>query len=93
MLRSLQGGCSSPVGVFSSFIPQDGIDTENVENGSYSIGNLKLHGTVLDIEGTKSISAQDSVTVQSDDDAEQLGVSVARMLLREGANSLLSKGS
>ena len=93
MLRSLQGGCSSPVGVFSSFVPLEGIGAENVKNGSYDIGTLKLHGTVLDIEGIKSISAHESVTVQGDGEAEELGVSVARMLLQQGANSLLSKGS
>jgi hydroxymethylbilane synthase len=46
---------------------------------------------VLHIEGTSEIVAEDVATVRCDEEAEQLGVSVANMLLAKGARSLMPK--
>lgn len=95
MLRSLQGGCSSPIGVCCSFEsqdtndPGDGDGQDKARDG----GMLHLHATVLDVDGTMSIYAEDSGTVWSDDEAEKLGILVAEMLLHKGAHNLLSKQS
>ncbi|KAJ5958207.1 Tetrapyrrole biosynthesis hydroxymethylbilane synthase [Penicillium vulpinum] len=82
MLRSLQGGCSSSVGVWSSFEP----DTQQQGSGS---GTLRLRATVIHIEGLSELSSEDVGTVQCDEEAEQLGVSVANMLLEKGVRDLL----
>ena len=84
MLRSLQGGCSSPIGAYSSFEPL-------MEDADREGGTIRLQATVLDVDGTTGVSAGDSGTVCSDKEAEQLGISVARMLLEKGAQNLLSK--
>ncbi|KAK1972156.1 porphobilinogen deaminase [Colletotrichum sublineola] len=81
MLRSLQGGCSSPIGVCSTF--------ESLESPSLDRGKLHLQATVLDMAGTSGIFAEDVAVVQSDGEAEQLGVSVAKLLVEKGAQSLL----
>ncbi|CAI7595303.1 unnamed protein product [Penicillium discolor] len=86
MLRSLQGGCSSSIGVWSSFEPLKGNDL--VDKGTDS-GILRLRATVIHIEGTSEISSEDVSTVETDDDAEQLGISVANMLLSKGVRDLL----
>ncbi|EGX97210.1 porphobilinogen deaminase [Cordyceps militaris CM01] len=78
MLRSLQGGCSSPIGASSSWDPT----TDN---------RLRLQATVLDIEGTTSIFAEAEGIVQDDEAAEQLGVAVADILFEKGAHQLLRK--
>ena len=78
MLRSLQGGCSSPIGVYCFFDPADAT-------------KLHLNATVLDTDGSKEISAESSQTVSTDDQAEQLGVIVADELRKKGASDLLSK--
>lgn len=96
MLRSLQGGCSSPIGVQSSLEPlekeENGLteDSQRGRDGS-SGGNLCLRAMVLHIEGTSEIVAEDVATVRCDEEAEQLGVSVANMLLAKGARSLMPK--
>ena len=82
MLRSLQGGCSSPIGVYSSFEP----------SGTMT-GKLRLHATVADLNGTRGVSADDEGIVDSDEGAEELGVAVAKMLVDKGANELLPERS
>ncbi|OGM39871.1 porphobilinogen deaminase [Aspergillus bombycis] len=94
MLRSLQGGCSSPIGVRSSLEPlkEENRLTEDTRRGrDGSGGNLTLQAMVLHIEGTSEIVAEDAATVQCDEEAEKLGVSVANMLLRKGARTLMPK--
>lgn len=78
MLRSLQGGCSSPVGTFSFWDPSNH-------------NRLCLQATVLDMEGTVRISADVENIVESDEAAEQLGFSVAELLCKKGAHQLLHK--
>lgn len=86
MLRSLQGGCSSSIGVWSSFEPLKG----NVStDAALDSGTLHLRATVIHIEGTSEISSEDVSTVQSDEEAEQLGISVVNMLLDKGVRDLL----
>ena len=90
MLRTLQGGCSSPIGVWSSLEPlkQNELpDSTCAREG----GNLRLRATVLHIDGTSEVSAADVGPVQCDEEAERLGVSVANMLLQKGARTLLAK--
>lgn len=86
MLRSLQGGCSSSIGVLSSFEP---LKENDLAESAIDSGTLRLRATVIHIEGTSEISSEDVSTVQSDDDAEQLGNSVANMLLSKGVRDLL----
>lgn len=96
MLRSLQGGCSSPIGVQSLLEPvkneHNGL-TEDSQQGrdDGSGGTLSLRAMVLHIEGTSEIVAEDVASVRCDEEAEQLGVSVANMLLTKGARDLMQK--
>ncbi|OQE34899.1 hypothetical protein PENCOP_c015G08974 [Penicillium coprophilum] len=92
MLRTLQGGCSTPIGVCSSFEPVKEKESADKEKRGDS-GTLRLQATVIDIEGKSVICAEDVRTVMCDDEAEQLGVSVANMLLEKGARDLLPKQS
>ncbi|KAH8663783.1 porphobilinogen deaminase [Ilyonectria robusta] len=98
MLRSLQGGCSSPIGVWSSLEPREEnepADTRQEQERGCDTGNLgvrvRLRATVLHVEGTSHIFAEDVGTVQCDSEAEKLGVSVADMLLHKGVRDLLPK--
>ncbi|KAJ5836934.1 Tetrapyrrole biosynthesis hydroxymethylbilane synthase [Penicillium robsamsonii] len=91
MLRSLQGGCSSSIGVWSSFEPKEN-DPVDDNQGSDS-GILRLRATVIHIEGLSEISSEDVGTVQCDEEAERLGISVANMLLNKGVRDLLPEQS
>ncbi len=90
MLRSLQGGCSSPIGVSSSFAPQVQ-DAPGSTNLQACAGKLRLEATVLDLEGKAEVSGQGESLVEDDQGAEQLGVTVAEILVQKGAQSLLVK--
>lgn len=88
MLRSLQGGCSSPIGVSSSFAPH----MESVsEDGRLQPcpGKLHLEATVLDLEGKAEVAGQSECVVEDDQGAEQLGVALAGILKSKGAQVLL----
>ncbi|KAJ6043880.1 Tetrapyrrole biosynthesis hydroxymethylbilane synthase, partial [Penicillium canescens] len=93
MLRSLQGGCSSSIGVCSSFEPLKENESADKEQRGPGSGTLRLQATVIHIEGNSEIFAEDASTVLCDDEAEQLGVSVADMLLEKGTRDLLPKQS
>ena len=91
MLRSLQGGCSSPIGVSSAFVDPDANSPGGEQGRDGTM--LRLRAFVLDVEGTASVVAQDVKAVSSDHEAERLGVSVAKALLLQGAANLLPKES
>lgn len=84
-LRALQGGCSSPIGVWSAFEPSN----PGRGGGGGSGENLRLRATVLDVEGREEVSAEKVAAVRCDDEAERLGVAVADLLLGKGARGLL----
>lgn len=92
MLRHLQGGCSSPIGVFSSFEPlPEAREPVNVQDEPFQKwrGIMHLKATVLHIDGICEVVAESSSTICADLDAEGLGIAVANMLLRQGAQNLL----
>ena len=90
MLRSLQGGCSSPIGVRSLWNPRGGEGQAGCDSDG---GVIRLNATVLNVEGTKEICARHEGHVSSDHEAERIGVLVAKSLLVQGAGNLLQKQS
>ncbi|UNI19769.1 Hydroxymethylbilane synthase [Purpureocillium takamizusanense] len=93
MLRSLQGGCSSPIGVWSSLEPfeEESGPGSTRQQACEGGGILRLRATVLHVDGASEIYAENSGSVLCDGDAEQLGISVAKLLLDKGARALLAK--
>ncbi|GAB7355572.1 hypothetical protein MBLNU459_g6044t1 [Dothideomycetes sp. NU459] len=90
LLRNLQGGCSSPVGVSS--IVKESHDGESLEDGSpHPRIRVELHGSVIHPQGSSSIDASAEALLQSDDDAEKLGAAVANSLVQAGAGELLAE--
>ncbi|CDZ97585.1 Porphobilinogen deaminase [Phaffia rhodozyma] len=83
-LRTLEGGCSVPVGVESFLMETDG--------GEGKQGKLTLTGTVTSVDGSKHVSFKlaDQV-VSSFEQAEQVGVKVAEGLIERGAGGILKE--
>lgn len=81
LLRTLQGGCSSPVAVYcTSATPE-----------SAGKPRLRLEGMIIHPHGTDEVSATFSADVGSDEDAEALGSKVARLLEEKGGKALMAE--
>ncbi|MBS9780211.1 MAG: hydroxymethylbilane synthase [Moraxellaceae bacterium] len=82
--RHLQGGCQVPIAGFAQF------DKEN--------NCLKLRGRVGKIDGSLLLKAEETIIfnqenslAENEQQAEQLGISVAEQLLAQGADKILAE--
>lgn len=82
LLRTLQGGCSSPVAVQCT--------VEQPPTAS-SAARLRLDGTIIHPHGTTLLSERTTAEVGTDEDAEALGATVAQLLLANGGQALLEE--
>ncbi|KAJ5746650.1 porphobilinogen deaminase [Penicillium odoratum] len=83
LLRSLQGGCSSPVAVHSRIEKQD---------SQYSPGGrIRIEGTIIHPHGLSQISQSAAADVTSDSEAEALGRLLAKCLEDAGGRDLLDE--
>ena len=73
LLRTLEGGCSVPIGV------------DTVWTGD----ELVLYGMVLSVDGKKVVEGKRSATVRTRVEAEALGLEVAAALVEMGAGEIL----
>jgi hydroxymethylbilane synthase len=78
MLRTLEGGCSVPIGVNSTITKEDSKIT------------LTLKGLVASLDGSEVLTHESSTTVNSLEDADKLGQEIANNLLGQGASKILS---
>jgi len=82
-LRILEGGCSVPVGVQSTFDPSE---------KDANVGKLELTSTVTSLSGELQVA--ESMCFEGAcgfEDAERLGEDVARALIDSGATSILEE--
>ncbi|CAO3652455.1 unnamed protein product [Cunninghamella echinulata] len=82
MLRTLEGGCSIPIGV----------------NTSYENNRLNLHGLVASLDGQQVVECKDHVDIDPElplgkqyELANELGITVANKLLETGADVILKE--
>ncbi|KAL8377316.1 hypothetical protein RB595_008145 [Gaeumannomyces hyphopodioides] len=75
VMRALEGGCSVPVGVETSW-GEDG-------------RRLRLKATVVSLDGTEAVDADDSALVSTAEEAEAFGKKVALDLVARGASKIL----
>lgn len=75
VMRTLEGGCSVPVGVETSW----------AEDGR----RLRLKATVVSLDGTEGVDADDSALVSTAEEAEAFGKKVAHDLVAKGASKIL----
>ncbi|KAL9052561.1 MAG: hypothetical protein Q9162_005309 [Coniocarpon cinnabarinum] len=92
LLRTLQGGCSSPVGVWShSQWRKQSVSAIKASDCS-QVHVLELGGVVVSLRGLDEVRDHASACVDSDADAERLGVDVAGRLLAAGGGEILEAG-
>lgn len=101
LLRTVEGGCSVPVGVETEWedlpaapdehphphpTPQSSNHDDPEDPGS---ALLHLRATVVSLDGSACVEAERSQHVGSDEDAEECGWEVARLLVEKGAGEIL----
>jgi hydroxymethylbilane synthase len=78
LLRTLEGGCSAPLGVETEW-----------EQGSGGARKLRMRAIVVSVDGKESAEVDMVGDVDSPDAAEAFGVTVAQALVAEGAGAIL----
>lgn len=73
LLRTLEGGCSVPIGAETTWEGEE----------------LRLDGAVVSLDGKDGVFASEKVVVKTEAEAEELGAKVAGKLVAEGAQTIL----
>ena len=84
-LRVLEGGCSVPVGVHSA------LDVLRDAGDGKPSARLKLIGTITSIEGTRHVQHEIVEEVSSREEAEAVGVRLAKVLINTGGREILDE--
>lgn len=74
LMRTLEGGCSVPIGVQTSFVQPD---------------VLKFTALVVSVDGSEAVHESMEATVVTSADAEELGKNLAHKLIESGAKAIL----
>lgn len=74
VMRTLEGGCSVPIGVETEW--EDG-DT------------LIMKAVVVSLDGSEAVEAEEKMIVKTKEDAEEFGMVVAKTLVHKGAGKIL----
>ena len=106
LLRSLEGGCSVPIGVETEWwggkrgvaagvepAKEYGKDGNAIEQDDEILDNeeLVLRTIVVSVDGTESVETEMIRKVASVADAEAMGRDIAKILVEEGADKILEK--
>lgn len=77
LMRTLEGGCSVPIGVETEWLgqPQDSV--------------LRMRAIVVSLDGSQSVEDAIDATVQTNDEATALGKRLAASLVEAGADAIL----
>lgn len=79
LLRTLEGGCSAPLGVESEWVESAGSR------------KLRMRSIVVSVDGKESAEVEVDGDVTSAQSAEEFGVTVANALVAEGAGKILAE--
>ncbi|KAL4796052.1 porphobilinogen deaminase, dipyromethane cofactor binding domain-containing protein [Aspergillus venezuelensis] len=80
LLRTLEGGCSAPLGVETEWVQGD--------DGS---SKLRMRSVVVSVDGSEAAEIEIDGAVDSAQSAEEFGVTVAKTLAAKGADEILAK--
>ncbi|KAJ5226991.1 Tetrapyrrole biosynthesis hydroxymethylbilane synthase [Penicillium citrinum] len=80
LLRTLEGGCSAPLGVESEWI-----------QGSDGSKKLRMRSVVVSVDGQQAAQVELDGDVNSPESAEAFGVTVANALVADGAGAILEE--
>lgn len=79
LLRTLEGGCSAPLGVETEWIQE-----------SDGPRKLRMRSVVVSVDATESVNVEIDGVVNGPETAEAFGVTVANELVKKGAGEILA---
>lgn len=88
-MRTLEGGCSVPIGVETMFVGQGEASTDSEVQPK----QLQMAATVVAVDGSRAstVNVTSKDAVKSVEEAEEFGREVARRLIEEGAGDILKE--
>ncbi len=90
VMRTLEGGCSVPIGVETSWVDGDAEDDGEGE-GPRKVKKLRLRAVVVSVDGTESVEAERTEEVMALLQADTFGQKVAQDLVDKGAQTILNR--
>jgi hydroxymethylbilane synthase len=81
LLRTLEGGCSVPVGV----------ETRYLSSGCPAFKKLELRAVIVSLDGQTAVEHCESRNVKNIKEVEQLGQDVAQILIEGGGKTILEE--
>lgn len=82
LMRTLEGGCSVPIGVETEWAETSTFDAEST---------LTMRAIVVSLDGLESVEEEASCIIKTNEQADQFGRDVAKMLVDKGAMKILKK--
>ncbi|OAA58014.1 porphobilinogen deaminase [Niveomyces insectorum RCEF 264] len=87
VMRTLEGGCSVPIGVETTWGGDDGDNNDKSDRKR----PLRLQATVVSLDGQTGVDADVTAVVTTAEEAEALGLRAAQDLIDRGAQSILDE--
>lgn len=81
LLRTLEGGCSVPVGV----------ETRYLTDASPASKKIELRAVIVSLDGQTAVEHVESRDIKNVKEAEQLGIDIAEVLIQGGGKTILEE--
>ncbi len=81
LMRTLEGGCSVPIGVESQYSEGEGDEKQD--------GTLTMRAIVVSLDGKESAEAEVTEKVNNEEQADEFGRRIAKQLVDHGAAKIL----
>ncbi|MCJ1478854.1 porphobilinogen deaminase [Lambiella insularis] len=89
MLRTLEGGCSVPIGVETEWVKGNGVGASTAADTTQQ--SLLMHAIVVSVDGTRAVEGSRTQAITSAEEAEEFGWKMAQELVEKGAGKILEE--
>lgn len=84
LMRTLEGGCSVPIGVETEWVKREG-------DGNSGVGEVLMRAIVVSLDGSQSVTDEVTAKIDSREAADALGKGIAERLAAKGADKILAE--